>query len=61
MRNRKTQTAYQHEPVVTPIRWTGDERMFALRVGDLIDELYRKIGTLEKRVKELEGVKDVSD
>lgn len=57
---RKPQMTYQHEPLVTPFRWSGDERQFAVRLGLLIDELYRKIGALETRVKELEGKTDAS-
>jgi hypothetical protein len=57
---RKPQMTYQHEPLVTPFRWSGDERQFAVRLGLLIDELYRKIGVLETRVKELEGKTDAS-
>lgn len=57
---KKPQMTYQHEPLVTPFRWSGDERQFAVRLGLLIDELYRKIGVLETRVKELEGKTDAS-
>lgn len=57
---RKPQMTYQHEPLVIPFRWSGDERQFAVRLGLLIDELYRKIGVLETRVKELEGKTDAS-
>lgn len=57
---RKPQMTYQHEPLVAPFRWSGDERQFAVRLGLLIDELYRKIGVLETRVKELEGKTDAS-
>lgn len=57
---RKPQTTYQHDPLVTPFRWSGDERQFAVRLGLLIDELYRKIGVLETRVKELEDETDAS-
>lgn len=57
---RKPQMTYQHEPLVTPFRWSGDERQFAVRLGLLIDELYRKIGVLETRIKELEGKTDAS-
>lgn len=60
MEKRKPQFVYQHEPLVTPFRWTGDERQFALKAGQLIDALYQRIGTLEQRVKELEGNKDAS-
>ena len=57
MEKRKPQMMYQHEPLVTPFRWTGDERQFAIRLGYLLDDLYKKIGVLETRVKELEGEK----
>lgn len=60
MEKRKPQRLYQHEPLVTPFRWTGDERQFVIRLGHLLDELYNKIGALEKRVKELEGKTDAS-
>lgn len=60
MEKRKPQRVYQHEPLVTPFRWSGDERQFALRVGQLIDALYQRIGVLETRLKELEGNKDAS-
>lgn len=60
MEKRKPQRLYQHEPLVIPFRWTGDERQFAVRLGYLLDELYNKIGALEKRVKELEGKTDAS-
>lgn len=52
---RKPQRVYQHEPVVAPAQWKGDERQFALQVEQLFDSLYQKIGTLESRVKALEG------
>lgn len=57
MEKRKPQMMYQHEPLVAPFRWTGDERQFAIRLGYLLDDLYKKIGVLETRVKELEGEK----
>jgi hypothetical protein len=60
MDKRKPQRVYQHEPLITPYRWSGEERQFALRAGQLIDALYNKIGSLESRIKELEGKKDAS-
>lgn len=60
MEKRKPQFVYQHEPLVTPFRWTGDERQFALKAGQLIGALYQRIGTLEQRVKELEGKQNAS-
>ena len=57
MEKRKPQMMYQHEPLVVPFRWTGDERQFAIRLGYLLDDLYKKIGVLETRVKEREGEK----
>lgn len=60
MDKRKPQRVYQHEPLIPPYKWSGEERQFALRAGQLIDALYNKIGSLESRIKELEGNKDAS-
>lgn len=57
---RKPQRIYQYEPLVTPEKWSGDERQFAIRLTQIVDALYQKIGALEARVKELEGRNDAS-
>ena len=55
---RKNNQPYQHEPVVPPMNWYGDERRFALRLGQLVDDLYNKYSALNKRVSELEAKND---
>ena len=52
---RKPQQVYQHEPLVTPRNWNGDEQQFAIRLEAIIDDLYGKLGRMQQRVKELEG------
>lgn len=37
-------TSYQHEPLVTPAGWTGEERRFAIRLKQILDDLYRRSG-----------------
>lgn len=57
---RKPQNIYQYEPLVTPTQWTGDERLLVLRLTQIVDDLYAKIGRLQDRVKKLEGSDDAS-
>ena len=47
-------SAAQYEPLITPEKWTGDERRFALRLTQLMDEVFVRISSLQKRVTELE-------
>lgn len=42
---------YQHLPVNSPAKWSGDERRFAQNIEKLFDELYRRIGELESILK----------
>lgn len=42
---------HQHEPVVAPKRWIGDEQRFVQRVEKLFDDLYSKIGRIEEGSK----------
>ena len=50
----KQQQIYQYEPPVVPAQWTGDQRRFALRLLERLDELYALVGRLQTRVKQLE-------
>ena len=45
---RKPQRVYQHEPLVTPERWSGDERQFSIRLTEILDDLYAKYGQLRQ-------------
>ena len=42
MAERKRHSQYQYEPLVTPEKWTGEERGFAVRLTQILDELYAK-------------------
>lgn len=37
----------QYEPLVTPAGWTGDEKRFAVRLTQILDELHTKLGNLK--------------
>jgi len=50
----KKATGYQYEPPVTPKKWVGEEKQFAMRLTQIADDLYNKYGKLLERVKELE-------
>ena len=45
---RKPQMVYQHEPLVTPEKWSGDERQFSVRLTEILDDLYAKYGQLRQ-------------
>lgn len=51
----KKTTNYQYEPLLTPKQWKDDERSFALRLTQLMDVLFDRLGRLEKRLSELEN------
>lgn len=40
----------QYEPLVTPAGWTGDEKRFALRLTQILDELYERVGGVRKKL-----------
>lgn len=39
---RKPQSVYQYEPLVTPSSWKGEERQFAIRLTQLLDQLFAR-------------------
>lgn len=53
-KTRKTAAAAQYEPLVTPEKWSGDERRFALRLTQLMDELHARQAAMHKRIAALE-------
>lgn len=62
MRQNRRAVPYQYEPLVTPGGWHGSELQFAIRLTQIVDDLYQKYGALreeneaiKKRVKELEN------
>ena len=53
-KNRRTTAMAQYEPLVTPEKWTGDEKRFVLRLTQLLDELFTRQSAVAKRVAALE-------
>jgi len=45
---------YQHEPVNPPAKWAADERRFAFLIDKLFDQVYRKLGEYNERLKAIE-------
>ena len=65
MRKNRRSVPYQYEPLVTPVVWHGSELQFAIRLTQIVDDLYQKYGALreenealKKRVKELENANE---
>lgn len=54
MNKRKSAPVAQYEPLVTPEKWTGDEKRFALRLTQLMDELFARQAALQRRIAALE-------
>ena len=61
MSQKRRTVPYQYEPLVTPASWHGDELRFAIRLTQIVDDLYQKYSalreentSLRKRVAELE-------
>ena len=50
MQNREVR---QHEPLRVPDGWSGQDRMLVIQIERLFDQLYAKVGELEKKVEEL--------
>lgn len=44
----------QYEPLVTPEKWSGDEKRFVLRLTQLLDELFTRQTAVSRRVSALE-------
>lgn len=55
-RNRPSRTPYQYEPLVTPSSWKGEELQYAIRLTQIIDDLYGKLGFTRRRVITTEDV-----
>lgn len=65
MANNRRAVPYQYEPPVTPQNWYGDEQRYAVRMIQILDDLYNKYSALRqenldlrKRVAVLEGNND---
>lgn len=52
---RRRASVCQYEPLTTPEKWSGDEKRFALRLTQLMDELFEKQSSIAKRLSALEA------
>ena len=52
---RRRASLTQYEPLKTPEKWQDDEKRFALRLTQLMDELFAKQSALQKRIAALES------
>ena len=55
---RRRASICQYEPLMTPEKWSGDEKRFALRLTQLMDELFEKHSALQRRIAALEAKKE---
>ncbi len=55
VQKRRRTSACQYEPLTTPEKWSGDEKRFALRLTQLMDELFEKQSAMQKRIAVLEA------
>lgn len=53
-KKRRRASVCQYEPLTTPEKWSGDEKRFALRLTQLMDELFEKHAAIGKRLSALE-------
>ena len=53
-KRRSAAQAAQYEPLVTPQKWQGDERRFAFRLTQLMDQLFQRQATMFARIAALE-------
>lgn len=51
---RRRASIYQYEPLTTPEKWSGDEKRFALRLTQLMDQLFEKQSAMQERIAALE-------
>lgn len=58
MNKRKNVSIAQYEPLVTPEKWTGDEKRFVHRLTQLMDELFSRQAALNRRIAALEAKKE---
>lgn len=45
---------YQHPPLRKPAGWTGQEATLVMQIEQLLDDIYRQLGQIKERLKQLE-------
>ena len=53
-KNKRRAAIAQYEPLVTPEKWSGDEKRFVLRLTQLMDELFARQAAMMTRISALE-------
>ena len=53
MKKQQNQS-YQHEPLLTPSKWQGEEKRFAIRLAQLMEQLFHTQQSILRRLKALE-------
>ena len=56
MKRKASRPLYQYEPLVTPSSWKGDEQQYAIRMTQILDDLYQKVGVLRRSIVTTEDV-----
>lgn len=46
--------AKQHEPLRVPNNWKEQDRALVIQLERILDDIYHKLGEIEKRLKALE-------
>ena len=54
-----SKSKYQYEPLITPRNWREDEKRFALRLTQILDDVYAKLGKKDGNVSS--GNRDLYD
>lgn len=52
---RTRQTHYQYEPLITPAEWQGEEKRFAIRLAAHLDNVFQRLGRMEKELAALKN------
>lgn len=43
----------QHEPLRVPERWSGQDRALVIQLERILDDIYAKLGNIDKEIKKL--------
>lgn len=52
------QTRYQYEPLMIPQGWKDGEKRLVIRLTEVLDGLFDRLGRLEKRIQALEKAQE---